>query len=126
MLKIRGEILTPNYTYTRCYTHEKDFDGEDNENLRSLLTKHIEKFGYKVIALDQFNNILDKFLEKEPDIVLLDINLPSYDGFYWCRQIRQHPIVGRRYEYTLTGYNEDGEEKEVTFSSSRVLKEKLI
>lgn len=65
---------------------------EDNENLRSLLTKHIEKFGYKVIALDQFNNILDKFLEKEPDLVLLDINLPCYDGFYWCRQIRQHSI----------------------------------
>lgn len=41
-------------------------------------------------------------------------------------QINEEPIVGRRYEYTLTGYNEDGEEKEVTFSSSRVLKENAI
>jgi DNA-binding response OmpR family regulator len=32
--------------------------------------------------------VLESFLEAEPDIVLLDVNLPKYDGFYWCRQIR--------------------------------------
>lgn len=69
---------------------------EDNDKLRIPLAKHIEKFGYEVITLEQFNDILGKFLEKEPDLVLLDINLPSFDGFYWCRQIRQRstcPII---------------------------------
>lgn len=69
---------------------------EDNTDLRSLLTQHIEKFGYNVVATDQFDAILDKFLEEHPDMVLMDINLPFFDGFYWCRQIRQHstcPII---------------------------------
>ncbi|WP_026558824.1 response regulator transcription factor [Bacillus sp. J37] len=69
---------------------------EDNDDLRSLLTEHLEKFGYRTVSLDEFDAILDKFLEEEPDLVLLDINLPSFDGFYWCRQIRQHstcPII---------------------------------
>lgn len=35
------------------------------------------------------NLILDIFIEENPHLVLLDINLPKYDGFYWCRKIRQ-------------------------------------
>lgn len=69
---------------------------EDNIDLRSLLTKHIEKFGYSVVAVEQFDMVLESFLKEQPDLVLLDINLPSYDGYYWCRQIRQHatcPII---------------------------------
>lgn len=69
---------------------------EDNDDLRLLLAKHLERFGYGAIVLEQFDAILTKFLEDEPDLVLLDINLPSFDGFYWCRQIRQHstcPII---------------------------------
>ena len=69
---------------------------EDNEELRILLTNHINKFGYKTIAIEQFEQILEGFLKVEPDLVLLDINLPSFDGFYWCRQIRKHstcPII---------------------------------
>jgi two-component system, OmpR family, response regulator YxdJ len=69
---------------------------EDNTELRSLLTKYIEKFGYRVSAIEKFDTILDMFLEEKPDMVLLDINLPYFDGYYWCRQIRQHstcPII---------------------------------
>lgn len=69
---------------------------EDNDDLRSLLTEHLKKFGYKTVSLEKFDAILDMFLAKEPDLVLLDINLPSFDGFYWCRQIRKHstcPII---------------------------------
>ncbi|MFP9130492.1 response regulator [Niallia sp. BSM11] len=69
---------------------------EDNNDLRSLLAQHIEKFGFKTIKLEQFDSILERFIKEEPELVLLDINLPTFDGYYWCRQIRKYstcPII---------------------------------
>ncbi|UJF33767.1 response regulator transcription factor [Paenibacillus hexagrammi] len=69
---------------------------EDNQDLQKLLTEHMQKFGYTVIAPQHFDNILELFLKTDPHLVLLDINLPSYDGYYWCRKIRKHstcPII---------------------------------
>lgn len=69
---------------------------EDNVDLRCLLTKHLEKYGFNTVVVENFDVILEKFLEEGPDLVLLDINLPSFDGYYWCRQIRKHstcPII---------------------------------
>ncbi|NEW08969.1 response regulator transcription factor [Paenibacillus sp. SYP-B3998] len=69
---------------------------EDNEDLRSLLAVHLDKHGFQTMATVQFERVLGDFLEGKPDLVLLDINLPSFDGYYWCRQIRQHstcPII---------------------------------
>src|SRR5699024_9602913 len=40
-------------------------------------------------AAVDFQNILEDFEKFAPHLVLLDINLPSFDGFYWCRQLRQ-------------------------------------
>ncbi|GIN90264.1 DNA-binding response regulator [Siminovitchia terrae] len=61
---------------------------EDDPNIASLLHGHIKKYGFHVTLVEDFDHIIDFFKEEEPDLVLLDINLPSYDGFYWCRQIR--------------------------------------
>ncbi|MGY4688678.1 response regulator transcription factor [Salibacterium sp. K-3] len=69
---------------------------EDNVDLRTLLSNHLQKYGYRVLAPHDFDRTLDDFLHAEPDMVLLDINLPSFDGFYWCRQIRQYstcPVI---------------------------------
>lgn len=69
---------------------------EDSEDIRQLLQNYLEKYGYNTVATHDFTSILDTFLEVKPDLVLLDINLPAYDGYYWCRQIRQHstcPII---------------------------------
>lgn len=69
---------------------------EDSEDIRKLLRDHLEKYGYETVAATDFTSILEMFLQEKPDLVLLDINLPSYDGYYWCRQIRQHstcPII---------------------------------
>ncbi|MFS0644234.1 response regulator transcription factor [Siminovitchia sp. 179-K 8D1 HS] len=61
---------------------------EDDPKLADLLRAHLEKYGYAVVLISHFDEILKSFMEEEPDLVLLDVNLPNFDGFYWCRQIR--------------------------------------
>ncbi len=63
---------------------------EDDPKIASLLQSHLQKYGYEAIVTEDFNAIIETFQAVHPDLVLLDINLPSFDGFYWCRQIRQH------------------------------------
>ncbi|GIN71977.1 DNA-binding response regulator [Bacillus sp. J14TS2] len=62
---------------------------EDDPKIAQLLQNHLEKYGFEAIITEKFDRVLDFFKEIQPDLVLLDINLPSFDGFYWCRQIRQ-------------------------------------
>ncbi len=61
---------------------------EDDASIAKLISSHIEKYGYKPTIVSDFDRILDVFIEEKPHLVLLDINLPKYDGFYWCRKIR--------------------------------------
>lgn len=61
---------------------------EDDPKISELLQSHIQKYGDEGIIIKEFQHILEEFQDIQPHIVLLDINLPSYDGFYWCRQIR--------------------------------------
>ncbi|WP_308637952.1 response regulator transcription factor [Paenibacillus silvisoli] len=61
---------------------------EDDDKIATMLQAHIRKYGYNGIVVDDFERVLDRFRELEPHMVLLDINLPSFDGYYWCRQIR--------------------------------------
>lgn len=69
---------------------------EDHEPIRTELCKFLEKYGYKTIALKNFETIIEDCLRKQADLILLDINLPVYDGYYICREIRSHsdiPII---------------------------------
>lgn len=61
---------------------------EDDPKLQQLIEKHLKKYGYQTIISTDFTKIKEDFLTHNPDLVLMDINLPSFDGFYWCRQIR--------------------------------------
>src|SRR5699024_9177210 len=71
---------------------EKIMIVEDDPKIAAHLQTFIEKYGYTGQVLDDFDNLMYTFREFQPDLVLLDINLPSYDGFYWCRQIRLESI----------------------------------
>jgi len=62
---------------------------EDDKKIAELLARDIRKYGYEAVIATDFDNIAEEFNAVKPQLVLLDINLPSYDGFYWCRQIRQ-------------------------------------
>ncbi|HDR7454969.1 TPA: response regulator transcription factor [Bacillus cereus] len=61
---------------------------EDDEKISKLLQNYINKYGYKGIVINNFKHVLAEFKDTQPDLVLLDINLPYFDGYYWCRQIR--------------------------------------
>lgn len=69
---------------------------EDDVSIGHLLKDYINKYGFDVKVISDFENVMNEFYEFNPDIVLLDVNLPKYDGFYWCRKIRQKskaPII---------------------------------
>ncbi|EKN39410.1 DNA-binding response regulator, partial [Clostridium botulinum CFSAN001627] len=69
---------------------------EDDLSISLLLKDYITKYGFDVKIAENFENIMEDFNEFNPDVVLLDVNLPKYDGFYWCRRIRQKskiPII---------------------------------
>lgn len=62
---------------------------EDDMKLRHLVQSHLEKYGYQVTAVAVFDDIVTIFNDIDPHLVLMDINLPVFDGFYWTRQLRK-------------------------------------
>ena len=62
---------------------------EDDETIAHLIKKHLEKWEYEVSTVQDFGNVLGEFAVCDPQLVLLDIRLPFYNGHYWCTQIRQ-------------------------------------
>jgi two-component system, OmpR family, response regulator YxdJ len=65
---------------------------EDDPKIAGHLKTHIEKYGYVVMGVTDFDHVNDDFYHFQPELVLLDINLPSFDGYYWCRQIRKESV----------------------------------
>lgn len=66
---------------------------EDDEKIANILAGYLQKYGYTTGLCQDFEDVLGEFLRFAPHLVLLDINLPYMDGFYWCRQIRVHSKV---------------------------------
>lgn len=62
---------------------------EDDSSIAKLLSNHIIKYNYDVKNIDDFSKVLEEFKNFNPNLVFLDINLPKFDGFYWCREIRK-------------------------------------
>lgn len=66
---------------------------EDTEVIRDELTLLLTRYGYEVVAPNSFDNIIEDTLNEQPHLILLDINLPVYDGYYICREIRKDSKV---------------------------------
>ncbi|MCH1624498.1 response regulator transcription factor [Ferdinandcohnia quinoae] len=62
---------------------------EDEVTIRDMLAETIAKWGFEIHTLGKFDNVLQEFLNEQPHLLLLDINLPFFDGFYWCNKIRE-------------------------------------
>ena len=66
---------------------------EDDAVIASALEKHLETWGWIVKTVENFENVLGEFTSFEPQLVLLDISLPFYNGYYWCGEIRKFSKV---------------------------------
>ncbi|GAB1534265.1 MULTISPECIES: response regulator transcription factor [Bacillales] len=62
---------------------------EDDPKINQLLQEQLEKYGFQTVNVEHFDRVMEVFTQSRPDLVLLDVNLPKFDGFYWCRQMRQ-------------------------------------
>mgnify|MGYP000948267586 FL=1 len=66
---------------------------EDDITIREELKIFLNRYGYEISAPNEFQNIIDLIKEEAPNLILLDINLPIFDGYYICREIRKFSDV---------------------------------
>ena len=62
---------------------------EDDMTLFKELSEELEQWDFNVNGIDNFNLVIEKFQAVDPAIVIMDVKLPKYDGFYWTRKIRE-------------------------------------
>ncbi len=62
---------------------------EDDATIAHALAAHLERWDYETRCVEDFKNILGSFAEFDPQLVLLDIMLPFFNGFHWCQEIRK-------------------------------------
>ncbi|MEC0229619.1 response regulator transcription factor [Paenibacillus alba] len=69
---------------------------EDDATLFAEIKIRLSQWSYDVHGITDFNRVVEEFISLKPDLVIIDIQLPKFDGFHWCRMIRTHsnvPIV---------------------------------
>ncbi len=62
---------------------------EDDAVIAKQVKNYLEKWGYEVFCVRDFQNVMKEFTDVSPHLVLMDIGLPFFNGHYWCGQIRQ-------------------------------------
>ncbi len=62
---------------------------EDDEVIANSLCEHIQTWGHKAFCVKDFQSVLKEFVACSPQLVLLDISLPFYNGYHWCTEIRK-------------------------------------
>ncbi|WP_191560450.1 response regulator transcription factor [Metabacillus idriensis] len=66
---------------------------EDDLTLFNEIMERLNQWSYDVYGITDFNKVMQEFSAVKPDLVIIDIQLPKYDGFHWCRMIRSHSNV---------------------------------
>lgn len=66
---------------------------EDDEAIRNELKTFLCRYNYDTLVVEKFENIIEEIKKENADLILLDINLPIFDGFYICRKIRKNSNV---------------------------------
>ena len=62
---------------------------EDDEIISNSIAGYLQKWQYAMHEVVDFQNVVKEFVEQSPDLVLMDINLPYFDGYYFCEEIRK-------------------------------------
>lgn len=66
---------------------------EDDQTLFQLLANELNQWGYETKGVENFNEVYEEVLHFQPELILMDVTLPYYNGFYWTEKIRQHSKV---------------------------------
>ncbi len=69
---------------------------EDDVTIRDELKNLLNRYGYEVSIIDDFSNAVNNIVESNCDLILLDVNLPVFDGYHICREVRTNldiPII---------------------------------
>lgn len=69
---------------------------EDDLTIADVLQKELINWNLEAVAVDDFTHVMETFTAEDPQLVLLDISLPAFNGYYWCQEIRkvsQVPII---------------------------------
>lgn len=80
---------------------------EDDIKLKEYISQYLEAYDFKVETIEDFSNVMDIVEEVNPNIIILDINLPKFDGFYYLRLIRKKyktPVI------ILSARSDEGEQ----------------
>ncbi|HEM6216891.1 TPA: response regulator transcription factor [Streptococcus suis] len=62
---------------------------EDDKTISQLVAKNLINWGYQVQEVQDFQMVLEQMEEFQPHLILLDIGLPFFNGYYWCQAIRK-------------------------------------
>ncbi|MBB1079354.1 response regulator transcription factor [Limosilactobacillus sp. STM2_1] len=74
----------------------KVFIVEDNPEIIKSIKSELTKWQYEIVTINDWQNVAGEISATQPDIILFDITLPSFDGFYWIQEVRKHnkvPII---------------------------------
>lgn len=66
---------------------------EDDISLFTEIKERLTGWSYDVYGITDFDHVMQEFTVVKPDLVIIDIQLPKFDGFHWCRMIRAHSNV---------------------------------
>lgn len=66
---------------------------EDDAALFGEIRQRLSQWSYQVHGITDFGKVLEEFAALKPELVIIDIQLPQFDGFHWCRTIRAHSKV---------------------------------
>lgn len=62
---------------------------EDDAVIAKTIQRHMESWGYEAVCVENFQEVLSLFIAENPQLVLMDISLPFYNGYHWCDEIRK-------------------------------------
>lgn len=66
---------------------------EDDGVIAQAIKQHLDSWGYDAMAVDNFREVMKRFISFAPQLVLMDITLPFYNGYHWCSEIRRISTV---------------------------------
>ena len=66
---------------------------EDDPSIFNLIKERFSQWSLRIVGPHDFQKVMDAFIKEKPQLVLIDIQLPAFDGFHWCREIRRISTV---------------------------------